>query len=80
MDSNTVKDRILGLGAGGSAGGGGGGGSAWRSSGVGTRTPRVTEARGQEATIPRRQALHKSLLVGRAVELEEKLVVLSLPL
>lgn len=71
MDSNTVKDRILGLGA---------GGSAWRSSGVGTRTPRVTEARGQEATIPRRQALHKSLLVGRAVELEEKLVVLSLPL
>ena len=70
-DSNTVKDRILGLGA---------GGSAWRSSagGGGTRTLRVNEARGREPMIPRRQALHKSLPVGRAVELEEKLVILSL--
>lgn len=42
MDSSTVEDRILGLGV---------GGSAWRSSGVGTRTPQVTEARGREAVI-----------------------------
>ena len=33
---------------------------------------------GRDATVPRWWALHKSLPVGRAVELEEKLVVLPL--
>lgn len=33
---------------------------------------------GRDATVPRWWALHKSLPVGRAVELEEKLVVFPL--
>lgn len=63
MDSNKVKARFLGV-RGGPLGGEEDTGESLK--------------QGQEATVLRRWALHESLLGGRAVELEEELVVFPL--
>ena len=65
-DSNTVKDRILGLGAGGSAGRSSAGGG-------GTRTLRVNEARGREPMIPRHRRYTKASRLDEPLSLRKSL-------